>query len=177
MAQTPEPQNSFSDSSFPIRQIDEKRDAPALRRIEVLRRALPAKYGRRHNFAWAVAKVDGLEKVEYFAHSGVDRKGEISSVAIRGIETISLRPKKGRFEVLCVNREDEIEGEDCFPRYSDTEYKILEEMASRMPDSSVRGRVRLYTDLPPCASCRHVMKQFLDAYPHVQLQVLYRGRQ
>ena len=170
------PLDEFPDSSFPIRRIDETRDGPALRRIEVLRHALPAKYSRRHNFAWAVAQIEGLEKTEYFAHSGVDRKSEISSVAIRGIENISLRPKKGRFEVLCVNRGDEVEGEDCFPRYSDTEYKILEEMASRLPDPAVRGRVRLYTDLPPCASCRHVMRQFLDAYPHVQLQVLYCGR-
>ena len=170
------PTVGFSDVSFPIRQIDEERDGPALRRIEVLRHVLPVKYSRRHNFAWAIAKIDGLEKVEYFAHSGVDHKGEISSVAIRGIENISIRPKKARFTVLCVNRGDEIEGEDCFPRYSDTEFKIVEELASRLPDSSVRGRVRLYTDLPPCASCRHVMQQFVDAYPHVQLQVLYRGR-
>jgi len=170
------PQVAFPDSPFPIRQIDEGRDGAALQRIEILRHVLPVKYSRRHNFAWAVAKIEGLEKVEYFAHSGVDRKGEVSSVAIRGIENISLRPKHGRFEVLCVNREDEIEGADCFPRYSDTEYKILEDLASRLPDSAVSGRVRLYTDLPPCASCRHVMQQFLEAYPRIQLQVLYRGR-
>ncbi len=170
------PLDDFSNSPFPIRRIDETRDGPAWRRIEVLRHALPAKYSRRHNFAWAVAQIDGLDKTEYFAHSGVDRKSELSSVAIRGIENISLRPKKGRFEVLCVNRGDEVEGEDCFPRYSDTEYKILEDMASRLPDPTARGRVRLYTDLPPCASCRHVMQQFLKAYPQVQLQVLYRGR-
>ena len=170
------PTVSFPDCSFPVRQIDAERDGPALRRIEVLRHVLPVKFSRRHNFAWAIAKIDGLEKEEYFAHSGVDRKSELSSVAIRGIENISIRPKKGRFEVLCVNREDAVEGEDCFPRYSDTEYKILEDLASRLPDPSVSGRVRIYTDLPPCASCRHVMQQFLDAYPHVQLQVLYRGR-
>ena len=159
-----------------IRPIDAQRDAAALQRLEKVREKLPDKYQHRNNFAWAVAQIAGLDKAEYFAHSGVDRKSELSSVAIRGIENISLRPKKGRFEVLCVNRGDEVEGEDCFPRYSDTEYKILEDMASRLPDPTARGRVRLYTDLPPCASCRHVMQQFLKAYPQVQLQVLYRGR-
>ncbi len=160
-----------------IRQIEEGRDGSALRRLEAVRKTLPEKYRRRHNFAWAVAKIEGLEKAEYFAHSGVDRRGEISSAAAATIEDISVRPKKGgRFEVLCVNRADEVEGVDCFPRYSDTEYKILEELAARLPDSSARGRVRLYTDLPPCASCRHVMRQFLALYPNVQMQVLYRGR-
>lgn len=160
-----------------IRQIDESRDGPARRRLEAVRQTLPEKYRRRRNFAWAIAKIEGLEKVEYFAHSGVDRRGEISSAAAAAIENISVRPKKGgRFEVLCVNRADEVEGVDCFPRYSDTEYKIIEDLASRLPDPSAQGRVRLYTDLPPCASCRHVMRQFLGCYTNVQMQVLYRGR-
>ncbi|NCA82618.1 MAG: hypothetical protein EOM72_07695 [Opitutae bacterium] len=159
-----------------IRQIEAGRDDPARQRLEAVRQLLPEKFRRRRNFAWAIAKIDGLEKVEYFAHSGVDRRGEISAAAAAVIEDISVRPKKGgRFEVLCVNRNDEVEGEDCFPRYSDTEYKILEELASRLPDPSARGRVRLYTDLPPCASCRHVMRQFLAVYTNVQMQVLFRG--
>ena len=159
-----------------IRQLEAGRDDPALRRLEAVRQMLPEKFRRRRNFAWAIAKIDGLEKVEYFAHSGVDRRGEISAASAVAIEDISVRPTKGgRFEVLCVNRDDEVEGEDCFPRYSDTEYKILEELASRLPDPSARGRVRIYTDLPPCASCRHVMEQFLARYPHVRMQVLYRG--
>ena len=157
-----------------IRFIEPARDEPALKRIEAMREKLPEKNRRRNNFAWAVAKIDGLEKVEYYAHSGINGTGGLSAEAAAQIPGISPRCKKGRFEVLCVNHADEIEGDDCWPRYMDTECKILEDLAARLPDPSASGRVRLYTDLYPCASCRHVMAQFLAAYTNVQMQILYR---
>ena len=159
-----------------IRLIEPVRDEPALKRIESVRQKLPEKNRRRNNFAWAVAKIDGLDKVEYFAHSGINGTGGLSAEAAAKIPGISPRCKKGRFEVLCVNHDDEIEGDDCWPRYMDTECKILEDLAAHLPDPSAAGRVRLYTDLYPCASCRHVMDQFLAAYPNVQMQILYRER-
>ena len=58
----------------------------------------------------------------------------------------------------------------------DTECKILEDLAAHLPDPAATGRVRLYTDLYPCASCRHVMAQFLTVYTNVRMQVLYRER-
>lgn len=159
-----------------IRLIEAGRDDLALRRIEILRGKLPEKYQHRNNFAWAVAKIDGLDKVEYFSHSGIKSQKDLSSVAAADVEGISLNRKKGRFTVLCVNHDDVIEGDDCWLRHVDTEYKILEDMASRLPDPSVSGRVRIYTDLYPCASCRHVMGQFLAIYTNVQMQILYRER-
>lgn len=157
-----------------IRLAEAGRDAPALRRLETIRAKLPEKYQRRNNFAWAVAQIDGLDKVEYFAHSGIKRTGDLSSVAAADVAGISLNRKKGRFTVLCVNHADEIEGDDCWPRHVDTEYKILEDLAARLPDPAAAGRIRLYTDLYPCASCRHVMAQFLNSYTNVRMQVLYR---
>jgi hypothetical protein len=162
-------------ASAEIRQSN-ARDAPALQRLESVRRRLPEKYRNRNNFAWAVAQIAGLGKVEYFAHSGIQGVGEFSGAAAKKIADISPRRKKGRFEVLCVNHNDEIEGDDCWPRNVDTECKILEDMAARLPDPSVAGRLRIYTDLYPCASCRHVMAQFLAVYTNVQMQVLYRER-
>ena len=159
-----------------IRLIDPDRDAATLRRIHVWRARLPEKYQHRNNFAWAVARIDGLEKIEYFAHSGIQSLGKISDEAAERIAAISLRPKKGRFEILCVNHDDEIEGDNCWPRHVDTEYKIIEDLARHLPDASAGGRVRLYTDLYPCASCRYVMRQFLAAYTNVHMQVLYRER-
>ena len=159
-----------------IRLIDPGRDDPALKRIESMRRRLPEKNRRRNNFAWAVAQIAGLDKVEYYAHSGINGTNGLSAEAAALIPDISPRRKKGRFEVLCVNHADEIEGDDCWPRYMDTELKIMEDMASRLPDPTASGRVRLYTDLYPCASCRHVMAQFLAMYTNVHMQVLYRER-
>ena len=159
-----------------IRQIDSGRDASALARIEQVRRKLPEKYQHRNNFAWAVAKIERLGKTEYFAHSGIQDLRDFSGEAGKQLQDISLRCRKGRFTVLCVNHDDVVEGADCWPRYVDTEYKILEDLAAHLPDSAAAGQVRLYTDLYPCASCRNVMKQFLAVYTNVQMQILYRER-
>ncbi len=172
-----EPDSAAPERAPQIRLIEVGRDDPALARIAFMRQKLPAKFQRRrHNFAWAVAKIDGLDKAEYFAHSGIKRKGDVASAVPEDMEDISLQRKSGRFDVLCVNRDDVVEGSDCFPRYADTEYKIIEDLAARLPNPAVTGRVRLYTDLYPCASCRHVMGQFLAVYTNVQMQVLYRER-
>lgn len=89
---------------------------------------------------------------------------------------ISLAPERGRFEARCVNQSNVVDGPDCWVRTVDTEYKILEDMAARLPDSSAQGCLRLYTDLAPCASCWNVMKQFLAVYTNVQMQVLYKQK-
>lgn len=159
-----------------IRQIDPDRDAAEVQRIEELRARLPEKYRRRGNFAWAAARIEGLDKTEYFAHSGIQRLGKISAKAAGDISGISLRPKTGRFEVLCVNHNDEVNGTNCFFRNADTERKIIEDIAKRLGDPAAAGDIRLYTDLYPCASCRHVMSQFLAAYTNVRIQVLFRER-
>jgi hypothetical protein len=172
----PKPSREPPATALTIRLIDETLDAAEIARIEELRRKLPGRHGRRNNFAWARARIDGLDKTEYFAHSGIQRLGKFSAEVRQELEGISLRPKQGRFEVLCVNHNDEVDGPDCFFRNSDTERKIIEDMAKRLPDSSVAGHVLLYTDLYPCASCRHVMAQFLAIYTNIHMQVLFRER-
>jgi hypothetical protein len=159
-----------------IRPIDPDRDAADVQRIEELRARLPEKYRRRGNFAWASARIEGLDKAEYFAHSGIQRIGKVSAKAAGDLSGISLRPKTGRFEVLCVNHNDEVNGTNCFFRNADTERKIIEDIAKRLREPAAAGDIRLYTDLYPCASCRHVMRQFLAAYTNVQIQVLFRER-
>ena len=159
-----------------MRRIQPSRDARAIERIELNREKLPAEFRKRNNFAWAVAKIDGLEKKEYFAHSGIQNLKDFSSAAAKKVEGISLKPQKWQFIPECVNQDNEIDGPDCWVRNVDTEYKILEDMGERLPDTSVAGRVRIYTDLPPCASCWEVMKQFLGTYSNVQMQVLYKQK-
>ena len=176
-AAKPKPVPAASGRAPELRQLAPKKDAAALKRLEFIRARLPAEYRKRNNFAWAVAKIDGLDKTEYFAHSGIKRQKDVESAPPEDIEDISLQRKNGRFEVLCVNHDDVVDGPGCFPRFADTEYKIIEDIASRLPDPSVTGRVRIYTDLYPCASCRHVMMQFLTAYTNVRMQVLYRDRE
>lgn len=159
-----------------MRRVQPSRDAAVRARIELCREKLPEQFRHRNNFAWAVAKIPGLDKTEYFAHSGIQNLDDFSSVVAKELEGISLKPQKWQFIPVCVNQNDEVDGPNCWVRNVDTEYKILEDMAERLPDTNVVGRVRLYTDLPPCASCWDVMKQFLGTYPNIQMQVLYRER-
>lgn len=172
----PKPFPGQAAPALAIRIVDETRDAAEIQRIEELRRKLPGRHGRRPNFAWARARIDGLEKTEYFAHSGIQRLGKFPAEVRRELEGISLRPREGRFEVLCVNHNDEVNGTNCFFRNSDTERKIIEDIERRLPDASAAGHILLYTDLYPCASCRHVMTQFLAIHTHVRIQVLFRER-
>ena len=152
------------------------RDAASLERIEWHRAKLPLPYRERFNFAWAVADIPGLDKVEYFAHSSIQDLEDFSAETAAELAGISLRPDPGHYHTLCVNQRDVVDGDDCWQRSVDTEFKIIEDIVSRLPDTQVKGRVKLYTDLAPCASCWNVMKQFMAEYPNIRVQVLYRQR-
>ena len=159
-----------------LRKIHREKDALALERIELYRAKLPEQFRKRNNFAWACAKIKGMDKVEFYAHSGIQSLDDFSKETAKELAGISVRPEKGRYKALCVNQNDVVDGNDCWVRVVDTEYKILEDMATRLPDPSVRGRIKLYTDLPPCASCWNAMKQFMAEYTNVNMSVLYRSK-
>ena len=161
-----------------MRQIDPAKDGAVLKRIELVRQKLPEPFRLRNNFAWAIAKIDGLDKREFFAHSGIQDFKSLSAEETNRIAAISLRPDEdaAQFKILCVNQSGKVDGPDCWYRSVDTEFKILEDIASRLPDPAVTGRLRLYTELYPCPSCRGVMQQFLARYTNVQMQVLYRRK-
>ena len=159
-----------------LRKIHREKDALALERIELYRAKLPEQFRKRNNFAWACAKIKGMDKVEFYAHSGIQSLDDFSKETAKDLADISLKPEKGRYKALCVNQNDVVDGNDCWVRTVDTEYKIIEDMAARLPDTSVKGRIKLYTDLPPCASCWNAMKQFMAEYTNVHMSVLYRSK-
>ncbi len=161
-----------------MRQINVVKDGAILERINLHHDKLPEPYRSRHNFAWAAANLDGLDKTEYFAHSGIQSLDIFSQPIAQQLEGISLKPADGagRFMAESVNRENIMYGPDSWSRRADTEYKIIEEIAERQPNTSVAGSMTLYTELPPCASCWFVIKQFLGTYSNVQMQVLYQNR-
>ncbi len=158
-----------------IRHLDRKEDAADLKRIWFYRKKLPEPFYRRNNFAWARADIEGLEKKEYFAHSGIQNFDAFSARVAKRLQGMSFSPEKGkgRFQTLLVDYKGNIGGPDALPRWFDTEYKILEDIASRLPDPSAAGTIRLYTNLEACPSCRGVMRQFLAAYTNVDMLVFY----
>ncbi len=158
-----------------IRHVDRQRDHADLERIWYYRKKLPEPYYRRNNFGWARADIAGLDKQEYFAHSGIQSLDGFSKRVAKRLKGMSFSPAKdqAKFKTLFVDYRGVVDSPDALPRYFDTEYKMLEEMAARLPDTGVAGNIRLYTNLEPCPSCRGVMEQFLAMYTNIQMEVIY----
>jgi hypothetical protein len=59
-----------------------------------------------------------------------------------------------------------------YVRPTDSEYKILENLAAKLkPDST--GVIDLYTESEPCMACDNVIDQFKKKFPGVKLNVTY----
>jgi hypothetical protein len=57
-------------------------------------------------------------------------------------------------------------------RKYDTEYKLLEEIASRYTQNkNVQGKIELFTERPPCLSCQNIIGQFRQVFPNIELNV------
>lgn len=60
---------------------------------------------------------------------------------------------------------------DEFPRYNDTEAKILEDIASKIKDPHIKGEVNLSTELDTCQSCTNIILEFRAKYPNIKLNI------
>lgn len=158
-----------------LRKIDWQKDTLARDRINYYRYRLPQELRRQNNFAWARADIPGLHKKEYYAHSRIQSLDSLSSRNAKRISGISPKPdpKETRFKTIMVDYLGNIGGPNAVPRWFDTEYKIMEDIASRLPDTSVEGHIQLFTNLEPCRSCWGVMKQFMAVYTNIEIEVLF----
>lgn len=159
-----------------VRLLDPAREPRTAERIEARRDLLPERYRRRNNFAWAICQVEGVDRHEFIAHSSIQDINDIPEEYDLSASLLSFRPppKSYHFQPLAVNGDNVVDGPDSWFRHIDTEFKILEDLARRIPSENAAGRILLYTELHPCASCYQVMCDFLDRYPNIQMQVLYR---
>ena len=159
-----------------VRKIDPATDWRAVLRIEARRSILPLRFQRRNNFAWAIVRIEGVDRQEFIAHSGIQDINDIPVENVFPEGLVSFKPSRGsyHFTPLAVNEFNVVEGPDSWYRDIDTEFKILEDLARRIPSTNATGRIHMYTQLHPCASCYHVMCEFLDRYPNITLQVLYK---
>lgn len=146
-------------------------------RIESWRGRLDETYRGRFNFAWCAARIEGAAPKEYISHSSIGEPEDLSAESyalVRRVLVLAVPEEVRHFRTLCVNRRNVVDGEDCWPRDQDTEFKILEALTAALPDPEAEGSVLLFTDLPPCASCRGVIRQFLDRHPNIRMKVLYK---
>ena len=58
----------------------------------------------------------------------------------------------------------------------DTEYKILSDIANALGNNtSAVGKIRLFTERPPCDICARVIAQFTNKYKNIVIEVIDNG--
>ncbi|WP_149093792.1 deaminase domain-containing protein [Paenibacillus terrae] len=109
------------------------------------------------NIAVAEVNIPGIKK-DFQAHSQIHSSD-------------SLGNDLGDFSYSKETKSFETYVEDKFPRFNDTEAKILEDMSSQIKDPNVYGQVNLYTELDACQSCTNLIMEFRRNYPNIKLNV------
>ncbi|MGG2073192.1 deaminase domain-containing protein [Lysinibacillus irui] len=109
------------------------------------------------NVAVADVSILGIKK-EFQAHSQIHSSDSLGS-------------NVGDFSYSKTDRLLETYVDDGFPRFNDTEAKILEDIASQIKDPNTKGRIDLFTDLDACQSCTNLIMEFRRKYPNIELNV------
>jgi len=111
------------------------------------------------NVATADVNISGIKK-EFNAHSQIHSKDSLGADAM----DFSYAPAENNrlFKNYVI---------DEFPRYNDTEAKILEDIASKIKDPNIKGEVNLFSELNTCQSCTNVILEFRKKYPNIKLNI------
>lgn len=154
---------------YPTRQIDSVTEAHIIDRVKELRGNLSSKYKKAGNFALAEVDVNSLNKKEFYASSKIDEfKGNLEEK----VPEISLKPNEPIFEASLAPGKD---GKP-YMRDSDTEYKILNEIALKLGDDvNATGKIKLFTELDMCDSCSKVIAEFANKYKNIELEVIHNN--
>ncbi|MEN1939393.1 deaminase domain-containing protein [Paenibacillus sp. 102] len=111
------------------------------------------------NVATADVNIPGIKK-EFSAHS------QIHSVDSLGTDVMDFSYVPADSERIFKNYVV-----DEFPRYNDTEAKILEDIASKIKDPNIKGEVNLFSELDTCQSCTNIILEFREKYPNIKLNI------
>jgi hypothetical protein len=151
------------------RVLDSVVDANIIKRVKELRGALQSDLKRSGNFGYAEVNISGVSKTEFFAHSGIEKITDRGADKIPGL---SLQPENPIFKATeAVNREGKV-----YLRDSDTEYKILNDLAARLGNNTnVSGKVKLFTEGDPCDSCSTVISEFANKYKNIEIEVVHNN--
>ena len=128
--------------------------------IQDIREQMPnTNLAKRGNMAAADVDVPGV-KDNFVAHSKInaelDKGADVADFSY-------LKPENERIFTAYVD--------DQYPRYHDTEAKILEDIASQITDPDVSGTINLYSELPCCQSCSNIILEFRRMFPNIELNI------
>ena len=133
-----------------------------INKIKDIRSKMPnTNLAKRGNMAVADVDIAGIKK-EFVAHSKINSNQDKGANLI-GVEFSYLKSQSERIFTTYV--------EDKFPRFHDTEAKILEDIAAQITDSNIGGTIYLYSELPCCQSCSNIILEFRKMFPNIKLNV------
>lgn len=137
-----------------IRNSDEYKNLSKTQRDKLDRKLRKLSSG---NVAVADVSIPGIKK-EFQAHSQIHSSDSVGS-------------NVGDFSSSKVDKSLETYVDDEFPRFNDTEAKILEDIASQIKDPNVKGQIDLFTELDACQSCSNLIMEFRRKFPNIELNV------
>ena len=129
-------------------------------KIKDIRGKMPnTNLAKRGNMAVADVDIPDI-KDNFVAHSKINTEFDKGADVA---EFSYLKPENERIFTTYVD--------DQYPRYHDTEAKILEDIASQITDPNISGTINLYFELPCCQSCTNIILEFRRRFPNIKLNV------
>jgi hypothetical protein len=154
---------------YPTRTIDPIKEAHIISRVKELRSLLTSDYKKSGNFAFAEVDIVDIKEKEFFAHSSID---ELSPSLSERVPNISIQPQNPVFKATDAPNKEGV----WYPRDSDTEYKILNQIASELKGKTdTVGTIKLFTELDTCLSCNRVIAEFTSKYKNITVEVIHNN--
>jgi hypothetical protein len=147
------------------------KDLPSIiERVKEIRSQLPSSLKKSGNFGYAEVDIQGVNNNEFFAHSSVNQATD------KGVlPEMSLKPQgEAAFNAKKVDPDNaRIDTPEAYLRDYDTEYKILNDIASHLGDNkNAKGTINLFTERLTCQSCADVILEFRRRYPNITVNIL-----
>ncbi|MCC3380544.1 deaminase domain-containing protein [Paenibacillus farraposensis] len=148
--------------------MDPIADKHIIDKVSEARGGLSNRYKENGNFAYAEVNIKGVEKTDFYAHSGIHDVNK----KIPGSEEFSFKPDEPIFKAT----EAPDKAGNTYLRDGDTEYKILNDLANRLGDNpNATGKIKLFTEKDTCGSCNKIIQQFDKKYPNITIEVVHNG--
>jgi putative deaminase of polymorphic toxin system len=119
-----------------------------------------ATVGRTANVAALNAEIAGMDRISTVAASGSAARPGGVGMASSPVFTPTIASGTA--------------GGPAYLRNADAEYKLLEDLASRLggPSASLTGRVTIFSERMACDSCMSVIQQFQERFPQIEVVII-----
>ncbi|MBD8501248.1 deaminase domain-containing protein [Paenibacillus arenosi] len=159
---------------FPTRLIDPDAEGHIIQRVSELKTRLSngALNKSGSNFAYAEIYITGIKK-EFYAHSQVDGPPPPHQTNMN-YDGFSFKPQ-GEVRYPAEDAPNSIG--KLIPRNGDTEHKIINDLANQLgkPNSSIKGKIKLFTENDTCASCNKNIRDFKKDYPNIIIEIIHNN--